>query len=91
MAQADFFSDWLCLMFLYFAPSGLGLYLVFFYGGLLPPVLSFALTGLRLISLVIGSARCFCIAPFQGLVYIWFSFTAGFSRRYYLSPLQGSG
>jgi hypothetical protein len=52
-AQADFFSDWLCQMFLYFALSGLGLYLVLFYGGLLPPVLSLALKGLRLISLVI--------------------------------------
>jgi hypothetical protein len=43
-------------MFLYFALSGLGLYLVLFYGGLLPPVLSLALKGLRLISLVIGFA-----------------------------------
>ena len=73
-AQADFFSDWFCLMFLYCALSGLGLYLVFFYGCLLPPVLSFALSGLRLISLVIGSAWRFYLSPFQGLVYIWFSF-----------------
>jgi len=90
-ALADFFCDLLCLTFLSFALSGLGLYLVFFYGGLLPPVLSYALSGLRLISLVIGFAWCFCIAPFQGLVYIWFSFTAVFSRRYYLSPFPGSG
>jgi hypothetical protein len=45
-ALADFFRDWLSLTFLSFAPSGLGLYLFFFYGGLLPPVLAFALSGL---------------------------------------------
>ena len=53
------------------------LILGFFYGEQCPPILSYALLGLNLISFAINSAWSFYLSPFQGLVNIRFLLRRG--------------